>query len=93
MKYEIDAVALISRCVVAGLGVSLLPGGCLQHDPVCRELDARPFEEGGIRRLLVVCRPESGATSVVCEKLMSQIRAISRDLVDNGLWLGAQIER
>jgi LysR family transcriptional regulator, nitrogen assimilation regulatory protein len=93
VKYEIDAIALISRCVVAGLGVSLLPGGCLQHDPVCRELDARPFEEGGIRRSLVVCRPESGATSVVCEKLMSQIRAISRDLVDDGLWLGAQIER
>jgi LysR family transcriptional regulator, nitrogen assimilation regulatory protein len=47
VKYEIDAVALISRCVVSGLGVSLLPGGCVQRDPVYRELDARPFEDGG----------------------------------------------
>jgi hypothetical protein len=26
VKYEVDVIALIARCVVAGLGASLLPG-------------------------------------------------------------------
>lgn len=92
VKYEIDAIALISRCVMAGLGASLLPGGCLQHDPIYGDLHARPFAEGGCRRILVLCRSEEGALSPACERLMSLVGQVSRELVQAGAWLGARLE-
>jgi LysR family transcriptional regulator, nitrogen assimilation regulatory protein len=92
VKYEIDAIALISHCVVAGLGASLLPGGCLQHDPVCGDLHARSFAEGGCRRTLVLCRSEEGPLSPACERLMSLVGQVSRELVHAGAWLGARLE-
>jgi DNA-binding transcriptional LysR family regulator len=92
VRYEIDAIALISRCVVAGLGVSLLPGGCLQHDPAYRDLQVRPFGEGGCHRSLAICRSEEGAPSPASERLISLIEETARSLVRDGAWLGARLE-
>ena len=92
VKYEVDAIALISRCVVAGLGVSLLPGGCLQHDPVYDQLHARPFAEGGCRRVVVLCRSEEGPLPPACERLMLLVGQVARELISKDGWLGARIE-
>jgi len=91
VKYELDAIALIPRCVVAGLGVSLLPGGCVQNDPAYRDLDTRSLDEGGCRRSLAVCRSEEGVPSPASEKLMSLVQDLSRSLVGSGAWLGARL--
>jgi DNA-binding transcriptional LysR family regulator len=37
VKYEVDAIAVIMQCVKAGLGVSLLPGGCIHMETDQRE--------------------------------------------------------
>ena len=92
VKYEIDAIALIARCVVAGLGVSLLPGGCLENDPAYRDLDTRSFDEGGCRRSLVVCHSEEGVPSPASERVMSLVVEMSRSLTSSGAWLGARLE-
>ena len=92
VRYEVDAIALISRFVVAGLGVSLLPGGCLQHDPVYHDLHVRPFSESSCRRSLVICRSEEGALSPASERLISLIEETAHDLVRDGVWLGARLE-
>lgn len=92
VRYEIDAIALIPRCVVAGLGVSLLPGGCLQHNSAYRELLVRPFAEGGCRRTLTLCRSEEGPLSPACERLMSLVGQVTHELISAGSWLGAQCD-
>ena len=92
VKYEIDAVALIPRCVVAGLGVSLLPGGCLQNDPVYSDLDTRSFDDGGCRRSVVVCRSEEAVPSPASERLVSLVEDMSRSLIGSGAWLGARLQ-
>jgi LysR family transcriptional regulator, nitrogen assimilation regulatory protein len=91
VKYEIDAIALISRCVIAGFGVSILPGGCVQHDPAYPRLNARPFSEG-CRRSIVICRSEEALLSPATEKLISLARDVARNLANAGAWFGAHLE-
>jgi len=92
VKYEIDAIALIARCVVAGLGVSLLPGGCLQNDLAYRDLDTRSLDEGDCRRSLVVCHSEEGVPSPASDRVVSLVEDMSRGLVSGGAWLGARLQ-
>lgn len=92
VKYEIDAVALISQCVVAGLGVSLLPGGCLRNDPVYRDLDTRSFDESGCRRSVVICRSEEGVPSPASDRVVSLVEDMSRGLISSGAWLGGRLQ-
>jgi DNA-binding transcriptional LysR family regulator len=63
VKYEIDAVALITQCVEAGLGVSLLPGGCLRMDIEEGRIRVKPFAEGGCRRSIVTV-PGNGDNAI-----------------------------
>jgi LysR family transcriptional regulator, nitrogen assimilation regulatory protein len=91
VSYEIDAIALIPRCVVAGLGVSLLPGGCLQNDPAYRDLDTRSFDEGGCRRSVVICRSEEGVPSPASGRVVSLVEDMSRSLIGSAAWLGARL--
>ena len=92
VKYEIDAIALIPRCVVAGFGVSLLPGGCLRNDPVYPDLDTRSFGEGGCRRSVIICRSEEGVPSPASERVVSLVEDMSRSLIASGAWLGARFQ-
>ncbi|MHC2279936.1 LysR family nitrogen assimilation transcriptional regulator [Bradyrhizobium diazoefficiens] len=83
VRYEVDAVALITRCVEAGLGVSLLPGGCLHMDIDQGRVRARSFVEGGCHRRIVLCH--------AAEATLSLVEEASRDLVLRGQWSGAQL--
>lgn len=88
VTHEIDAVGILPRCVDAGLGASLLPGGFIQRDPVFEQLDVRAFE-GGCSRLLAICYPERGI-SAAAQAVMSMIERIISDLVMAGEWLGSR---
>jgi LysR family transcriptional regulator, nitrogen assimilation regulatory protein len=79
--------------VNAGLGVSVLPGGCLQRDPVYDRLDRRSFAEGGCYRRVVVCHSEEASVSQASEKVISVVEQSARALVERAGWLGAWIER
>jgi LysR family nitrogen assimilation transcriptional regulator len=92
VRYEIDAIAQIGRCVDAGLGVSVLPGGCLRHDPAYDRLSVRSFAEGGRHRRLVLCRSEEANPPPASERVMSLVEQCSRDLVEQENWLGGAVE-
>jgi LysR family transcriptional regulator, nitrogen assimilation regulatory protein len=91
VRYEIDAIALITQCVDAGLGASVLPGGCLQQDPEYHRLRVRSFADGGCHRRLVLCRSEEANISPASERVMSLVEHTSRDLVARANWLGGRV--
>lgn len=88
--HELDAIALIPRCVAAGLGATILPGGCLS-DPgllgafAIRRLDA------GCHRAIVLCRSASRALSPAAEALIGPAADLCRDLAIAGTWRGAGV--
>jgi DNA-binding transcriptional LysR family regulator len=91
VKYEVDAIALITQCVDAGLGASLLPGGCLQRDANYSRMRVRPFAEGGCHRSIVLCHAEEAALSPAAVTAMSLIEEAARGLVVRGNWLGGRL--
>jgi LysR family transcriptional regulator, nitrogen assimilation regulatory protein len=92
VKYEVDAIALITQCVEAGLGASLLPGGCLQRDAKYGRMRVRSFAEGGCHRNIVLCHAEEATISPAAAKTMSVAVEAARDLVQHGHWLGGRID-
>ncbi|HLW92587.1 MAG TPA: LysR family transcriptional regulator [Roseiarcus sp.] len=92
VRYEVDAIALITQCVDAGLGASLMPGGCLQRDANYARMRVRPFAEGGCHRTIVLCHSEEATPSPAAAKAMSLVEEAARDLVVCGQWLGGRLE-
>jgi DNA-binding transcriptional LysR family regulator len=92
VKYEVNAIALITQCVDAGLGASLLPGGCLQRDANYRRMRVKPFAEGGCNRSIVICHAQDAALSPASARAMSLVEEAARDLVTRGNWLGGRLE-
>ena len=92
VRYEIDAIALIGHCVEAGLGASVLPGGCLGRDPFYRRMRVRSFAEGGCHRRLVLSRSRDAAATPASEKVMALVEQVAHELVADSEWLGGQVE-
>lgn len=92
VRYETDAIALIPRCVISGLGASILPGGCLQHDPAVGSLRLRTFDEGGCKRRLVICHSEAAQPSPACERVIHWVRRCAASLIEAGGWLGGSLD-
>jgi LysR family transcriptional regulator, nitrogen assimilation regulatory protein len=93
VRYEIDAIALITQCVEAGLGVSLLPGGCLERDPAYHRLRVRSFDEGGCHRRLVLCHSEEAMPNTSVAKVVGLVAECAQDLMAKRNWLGGHIEQ
>jgi DNA-binding transcriptional LysR family regulator len=91
VKYEVDAIALITQCVQAGLGVSLLPGGCIRMDADQGRIRAMPFAEGGCHRTIVLCQAAEAALSPAAATVLAIVEEAARDLVIGGQWLGARL--
>jgi LysR family nitrogen assimilation transcriptional regulator len=91
VQYEVDAIALIIQCVEAGLGVSLLPGGCLRMDIDQGRVRAKPFAEGGCRRRIVLCHAEESTLSSAAATVMMLVEEVAREMVISGRWLGARL--
>ena len=91
VKYEVDAIALITQCVEAGLGASLLPGGCLQRDARYDRMRVRAFAEGGCNRNIVLCNAEEATISPAAAKTMALAVEATRGLVQTGQWLGGRL--
>ena len=89
VKYEVDAIALITQCVQAGLGVSLLPGGCIRMDADQGRIRAMPFAEG--HRTIVLCQAAEAALSPAAATVMAMVEEAARELVTGGQWLGARL--
>ncbi len=92
VKYEVDAIALITQCVDAGLGASLLPGGCLERDANYGRMWARAFEEGGCHRGIVLCHGEKATISPAAGRTMALVEEVVKDLVSRGLWKGGRLD-
>ncbi|MCB1488454.1 MAG: LysR family transcriptional regulator [Bauldia sp.] len=91
VKYEIDAIALMTQCVLAGLGASLLPGGCLERDANYARTRVRAFAEGGCHRGIVLCHAEEATMSPAAACTISMIEEIVKEMVNKGSWLGARL--
>ncbi|MCO5091671.1 LysR family transcriptional regulator [Bosea sp. (in: a-proteobacteria)] len=91
VQYEVDAIALIVQCVEAGLGVSLLPGGCLSMDIDQGRVSAKPFAEGGCHRRIVLCHADEATLSPAAATVMALVEEVARELVISGQWLGARL--
>jgi LysR family nitrogen assimilation transcriptional regulator len=91
VKYEVDAIALIPQCIEAGLGVSLLPGGCLRTDIDQGRVRVKPFAEGGCHRNIVKCHATEATLSPAAVTVMSLVEETARDLVIRGQWSGARL--
>ena len=92
VKYEVDAIALITQCVDAGLGASVLPGGCLQRDANFSRMRAKPFAEGGCHRGIILCHAEEANLSPAAASAMSLVEETACGLVEHGHWLGGRID-
>jgi len=92
VKYEVDAIALITQCVDAGLGASVLPGGCLQRDANYSRMSVKPFAEGGCHRGIVLCHAEEATLSPAAASAMSLIDEAVRGIVAQGPWLGGRLD-
>ena len=93
VKYEVDAIALITQCVLAGLGASLLPGGCLERDANYARMRVSTFAEGGCHRGIVLCHAEEATISPAAACTMSMVEEIVREMVTEGSWLGARLHQ
>jgi len=91
VRYEVDAIALIIQCVEAGLGVSLLPGGCLKTDIDQGRVGAKLLAEGGCHRRIVLCHAAEATLSPAASTVMSLVDEAARDLIIRGGWRGARI--
>jgi DNA-binding transcriptional LysR family regulator len=92
VKYEVDAIALITQCVDAGLGASLLPGGCLERDANFGRMRVAAFEEGGCHRGIILCHAEAATISPAAGRIMALVEEVVRDLVSAGRWMGARFD-
>jgi len=90
VRYEIDAIALMTQCVDAGLGVSLLPGGCLQRDAYYPRMSAKSFAEGGCHRHIVLSHSADGVLNPAAARALALLEDVARGLVARGQWLGGR---
>ncbi len=90
IAHEVDGIALITRCVEAGLGVTLMPGGCIACDPAAPHLDVRPLE-GGCVRTIVLCRADTIAPTSAALQTADLLRSIATDLAASGAWPGRRL--
>lgn len=89
VRYEVDAIALIPECVRAGLGATILPGGCIGPEMAARMLVV-PFTES-CHRTLVVSQPASQAPTPAASAIIGLARDVTRELVADNAWLGAKL--
>jgi LysR family transcriptional regulator, nitrogen assimilation regulatory protein len=89
--HEVDAIAMILDCVVAGLGAAILPGGCIQGEQAARTLAVRPFAEGGCRRTIAICHSPSKTFTPAAVTMMRLVEKLAHERVAQGLWLGASL--
>lgn len=91
VRYEVDAIALIIQCVEAGLGVSLLPGGCLDTDIDQGRVGVKFLAEGGCHRQIVLCQAAEATLSPAAATVMALVDEAARELIIKGGWRGARI--
>ncbi len=91
VEHEVDAISMIPRCVVAGLGATVLPGGCVRQDEAFQQLVVRPFAEGGFHRLIAICHSPSKALRPAAVTMMSLVETLTHECVAQGQWFGARL--
>ncbi len=86
---EIDAISLIPRCVEAGFGCSILPGGCI--DAALQErVEVRRFAEGGWHRTLILCQSEEAPPHSAIAVAADLLRSVIHELIRAGEWEGGR---
>lgn len=86
---EIDAISIIPRCVEAGFGCSILPGGCI--DAALQErVEVRRFAEGGWHRTLILCQAEKAPPRSVTAAAAELMRTVVHRLIRRGEWEGGR---
>jgi DNA-binding transcriptional LysR family regulator len=87
VEFEVDAIGLIPRCVAAGLGATILPGGSLSDAQVAEPLQVRPFE-AGFERVVVLARNAQTALTPATSATMDLVLEVCRELVQSARWRG-----
>ncbi|MDE2516863.1 MAG: LysR family transcriptional regulator [Rhodospirillales bacterium] len=87
LAHEVDGIALILQCISAGLGVSLLPRGCIAADMQGSDLDLRPMDAGCVRTI-VLCRADAGPVRPAVLRAEAVLRNVVAELVAEGRWPG-----
>lgn len=90
VKYEIDAIGLIPQCVEAGLGATILPGGCIDVT-IGGKLTARRFEESGCHRTLVITHSADAPPTPASDAIVRIIVELTHELVRDQGWPGAKL--
>lgn len=90
VHHEVDAIGLIPRCVEAGLGATVLPGGSLSDPDAVRRLQIRRFETG-IHRTLVFARRTSRPVTPAVTAVLAVTADVCRGLVTSGRWRGGSV--
>jgi DNA-binding transcriptional LysR family regulator len=90
VKYEIDAIGLIPQCVEAGLGATILPGGCIDF-AMEGKLTAWRFEENGCHRTLVITHSADATPTPASSAIIRMIVELTHKLVRDQGWPGAKL--
>ena len=90
LVHEVDGIALILQCIAAGVGVSLLPRGCIAADFQGFELDLRPMDAGCLRTI-VLCAADARPARPAVVRTEAVLRAVLADLIASNGWLGAHM--
>jgi DNA-binding transcriptional LysR family regulator len=89
VRFEIDAIGLIPECVEAGLGSTILPGGCIT-ERMANRLRVLRFAPTGCHRTLVISQPSDAVTSTATAAIVTLVKDLVRKLVDEDQWLGGR---
>jgi DNA-binding transcriptional LysR family regulator len=91
VRHEVDAISIVPQCVQAGLGASILPGGCVGRDEAYARLAVRRFAEGAWHRSIVICLSDGHVLTPTAQAIMALTEKIARDMVKQDRWLGGQV--
>lgn len=90
IEHEVDAIGLIPRCVEAGLGATVLPGGSLSDPHLPGNLLVQRFE-GGFQRIVVLARSASRPLGPAAATVLDLLADVCLELVTSTAWRGASI--
>jgi LysR family nitrogen assimilation transcriptional regulator len=88
---EADSVVLTKALVRQGLGYSILTYASVQDEVVRGELRAFPIERPPLISTLALASLRDTKNSRTARDLAGTVRAVLRDLVDQGRWRGGEI--
>ena len=90
VETEVDAIGLIPRCVEAGLGATVLPGGSLSDPRGAEMLQVRPFETS-FERVVVLARSAQTPLTPAPEAVIELATTLCRELARSGKWRGGSV--